>query len=104
MPGVGPFLAYPKGDPTTVLPLRQITFPDTALRFAAIERTRDGAIRFELAGDEAGAWLERRAVDRPPGPFKSGLDMNYNVSRTARLAPHWFLVRYYLAATPFHDL
>jgi hypothetical protein len=91
---VGPYLAYPKGGPTTILPLHWITFPDTSLRFSAIERTADGAIRFQLAGSEAGAWLEWRADDRAPMPFKSGLDMHYNVGRQQRLAPRWFLVRY----------
>jgi hypothetical protein len=94
LPQVGPYLAYPKGGPTTILPLHWITFPNTSLRFSAIERTADGAIRFELAGSEAGAWLEWRADDRAPMPFKSGLDMHYNVGRQQRLVPRWFLVRY----------
>jgi hypothetical protein len=92
--GIGPYLAYPKGGPTTLLPLRWITFPGSALGFSAIERTADGVIRFELAGDEVGAWLEWRSDDRPPQPFKSGLEVDYNVAREARLAPRWFLVRY----------
>jgi hypothetical protein len=92
--GIGPYLAYPKGGPTTLLPLRSVTLPDTALGFSAIERTEDGVIRFELAGDEVGAWLEWRSDDRPPQPFKSGLEVDYNVTRRARLAPQWFLVRY----------
>jgi hypothetical protein len=97
MPGIGPYLAYPKGGPTLVLPLKWITFPETDLRFSAVERSSDDVIRFELAGNEAGAWLEWRADDRPPQPFKSGLEMHYNVSRHERLAPHWYLVRYRLA-------
>jgi hypothetical protein len=94
LPGIGPYLAYPKGAPTLVLPLKWITFPGTSLRFSAVERSTDGVIRFELTGSEAGAWLEWRADDRPPKTFKSGLEMYYNVSRHQRLAPHWFLVRY----------
>jgi hypothetical protein len=92
--GIGPYLAYPQGAPTTLLPLRSVTLPDTALGFSSIERTEDGVIRFELAGDEVGAWLERRSDDRLPQPFKSGLYVDYNVAREARLAPRWFLVRY----------
>jgi hypothetical protein len=97
LPEIGPYLAYPKGAPTLVLPLQWIHFPDTNLRFSAIERTTSGVIRFELTGSEAGAWLEWRADDHAPGPFKSGLETHYNVGRHARLAPHWFLVRYQLA-------
>lgn len=92
--GVGPFLAYPQGDPTTVLPLKATNFPNTVLGFSAVERSTDGVIRFELTGDEAGAWLEWRADDRPPRAFKNGLEMYYNVSRHQRLATHWYLVRY----------
>jgi len=94
MPGIGPYLAYPKGRPTLVLPLKWIAFPDTSLRFSAVERSTDGVIRFELTGNEAGAWLEWRADDRPPKTFKNGLEMYYNVSRHQRLATHWYLVRY----------
>jgi hypothetical protein len=98
MPGIGPYLAYPKGAPTLVLPLKWISFPNTDLRFAAVERSNNGVVRFELTGSESGAWLEWRADDRPPQPFKSGLEMRYNVSRQQRLAPHWYLVHYRLAS------
>jgi len=98
LPEIGPFLAYPKGAPTTILPLRWITFPQSELRFSAIERTKDGALRFELAGDEAGAWLEWRPNDEKPEPFLSGLDTAYHVTRQQKIAPHWFLVRYRTSA------
>ena len=94
MEEVGPFLAYPKGNPTTVLPLQTITFPNTKLQFSAIERTKDGTIRFELSGKERGAWLEWRADDNAPAAFVGGLETSYNVTRQERLAPRWFLVRY----------
>jgi hypothetical protein len=92
--GVGPFLAYPKGAPTVLLPLRWITFPDTSLRFSAVENSTDGTIRFELAGDETGAWLEWRRDERVPRDFTGGLEAHYRVGRTQQLAPHWYLVRY----------
>lgn len=94
MEEVGPFLAYPKGNPTTLLPLQYITFPNTAIQFSAIERSKDGAIRFELSGKEQGAWLEWRADDDPPAAFVGGLETSYNVARQQQLAPRWFLVRY----------
>lgn len=92
--GIGPFLAYPKGKPTTIMPLKWVTIPNTLLRFSTVERTDPNVIGFELTGDEAGAWLEWRGDDHAPEAFKSGLDTRYNVGRYTRLAPHWFLVRY----------
>jgi hypothetical protein len=35
LPQVGPYLAYPKGGPTTILPLHWITFPNTSLWLVA---------------------------------------------------------------------
>jgi hypothetical protein len=92
--GVGPFLAYPIGDPTTLLPLQWAGFPKTRLRFAAIERTNEGALRFELSGSELGAWLEWHPDGREPATFVSGLDSTYTIIRQQRLAPNWFVVRY----------
>jgi hypothetical protein len=101
LPEIGPYLAYPKGGPTLVLPLRWTAFPDTKLRFSAIERTSDGVVRFELSGNESGAWLEWRADERAPESFKSGLETQYQVVRQTQLAPHWFLVRYRIATSAF---
>jgi hypothetical protein len=94
--GVGPYIAYPKGAPTVMLPLRWITFPDTPLRFSAVERSADGTIRFELAGDETGAWLEWRRDEGAPASFTGGLETVYRVGRSQQLAPHWYLVRYHV--------
>lgn len=94
MTGIGPYLAYPQGKPTTIQPLRWATFPATKLRYSAIEGTDDGAIRFELSGSEAGAWLEWRPDEREPASFVSGLESSYTIVRKQRLAPNWFLVRY----------
>ncbi len=95
--GAGPFLAYPKGAPTILLPLRWITFPDTSLRFSAVDNSIDGTIRFELAGDETGAWLEWRRDEREPTEFTGGLETRYTIGRKQQLAPHWYLVRYDVA-------
>jgi hypothetical protein len=97
--GVGPFLAYPKGAPTVLLPLRWISFPDTDMRFSAVENSIDGTIRFELAGDETGAWLEWRRDELAPGDFTGGLETRYQVGRAQQLAPHWYLVRYNAASS-----
>jgi hypothetical protein len=101
MPSIGPFLAYPQGKPTCLLPLKLATFPNTALRFSAVERTPDGAMRFELAGKELGAWLEWRADELEPTTFMGGLDTKYEKGRHIALEPRWFLVRYQSVPFPF---
>lgn len=93
-PGLGMYLAYPKGAPRTMLLLGDATFPQSTLRVSSIERTADGAIRFELSGKERGAWLEWRADDSAPESFVGGLESDYRVARYERIAPEWFLVRY----------
>jgi hypothetical protein len=94
-PDLGTFQAYPVGDPTTLVPLRGTTFPDTSQQFTLVDRSADGAIRFRLGGSELGAWLEWRPNDSEPTSFVGGLRTSYSVTRTTRLAPHWFLVRYH---------
>ncbi len=94
LPDIGPFLAYPTNAPTALLPLTEAKFPKTAVLFSAVERTGDDVMRFELAGAEAGAWLEWRRDGSTPRSFVGGLDSEYVVSKAARLSPEWFLVRY----------
>jgi hypothetical protein len=91
---VGPFLAYPLSGPTALLPLSQTTFPTSDVKFSAVERTGDGVMRFELAGSEAGAWLEWRGDGSEPASFVGGLSTEYRVEQVARLGLEWFLVRY----------
>jgi hypothetical protein len=92
--GVGSFLAYPKDSPATLLMLGESQIPGATIRFSAVERTPDGALRFELAGKERGAWLEYRPTDSLPSAYTGGLQTRYEVVRYDRIAPHWFLVRY----------
>ena len=94
LPEWGPFLAYPVSAPAVLLPLRNVTFPKTEMRFSAVERSGDEAMRFELAGAETGAWLEWRGRGSEPRSFVGGLDTKYELTKVARVAPEWFLVRY----------
>jgi hypothetical protein len=94
LPELGPFLAYPSSGPTALLPLSGATFPNTRVPFSAVERTGDDVMRFELGGSEVGAWLEWRRDASEPRAFVGGLETHYEVASFARLAPHWFLVRY----------
>lgn len=102
LPAVGPFLAYPIGNPTTLMPLKTATFADSPLKFSAVERSAGGTIRFELAGAETGSWLEWQADGGRPAPFKSGLEAHYDVARAHELAPGWFLVRYRSTTSSMH--
>lgn len=91
---LGPYLAYPKPNPTTLLLATNAPLEGTDLSISAVERSPAGAICMELAGDESPAWLEWRPSDDEPHSFTSGLETRYEVGQFARLAPHWYLVRY----------
>lgn len=98
-PGLGPFQAYPMYSPvetpTMLMLLREGRFAGTTIRFSGVERTRnENVVRFQLAGDEASAWLERRDDDSVPQSFVGGLNTHYTLRRYQRLAPRWYLVRY----------
>jgi hypothetical protein len=91
----GPFMAYPKGEPTCLLMLGQAKPPGGSLLVSAVERS-SGAVRFELSGAERPAWVVWQADDAPATAFTSGLGGQYAVASQQRLAPHWRLVRYSL--------
>lgn len=98
MPEMGPYLAYPIGEPTMLLFLGAGMIPNTPIRIAAIERPSDEAMHFELAGAEIGACLAWRLDDSPPTAYLGGLDTENQIVRYARLAPNWYLVRYKTSA------
>jgi len=96
---IGPFQAYPmysvRETPTMLMLLDEARFPGTTIQFSAVERMRSqNVMRFQLAGDETGAWLEWRGDDSGPESFVGGLDTSYTMQRYQRLAPRWYLVRY----------
>ncbi|QDU57714.1 hypothetical protein [Aeoliella mucimassa] len=91
---LGPFLAYPKPAPTSLLLVGTPQLPGTRFTVSAIERTQDGVLRFELAGGEQPAWLEWQPDGGQPGDFKSGLETPYRVDKLAQLTSKWYLVHY----------
>jgi hypothetical protein len=88
--GLGTFMAYPQGRPRMLLVLTS----DSSLAVSAVERTDDGAIGFELRGDESGAWLEWHPAGSTPRAFTGGLEGEYDLRRAAPLGGGWYLVRY----------
>ena len=89
-PGLGPFMAYPKGNPRTLMLLR--SNPTTPI--SAVERADDGALSFELRGAVPGTWLEWHPANSIPRDFTGGLENEYRVQRSSPLGCGWYLVRY----------
>lgn len=94
LPGVGMFLAYPKGAPTVMLLIGTAEIPGTGLWFTLVERGPGGVLRFELAGDESDAWLEWRPDGSSPETYVGGLETHYRLRRDTRLSDQWVLSRY----------
>lgn len=88
--GLGTFMAYPQGQPRMLMMLTSETDPP----IAAVERSDDGALGFELRGDELGAWLEWHPAGSTPRAFTGGLESEYDFGRAAPLGRGWYLVRY----------
>jgi hypothetical protein len=93
-PGLGLFRAYPIENPSVLLLMTQQEVPGTGLTFSTVERSDAGALRFELAGNERGAWLERHPAGNQPASFVGGLEQHYDLQRFTALGDDWFLVRY----------
>lgn len=98
IPDFGAFLAYPYGEPRTLLMLGDARIPNTSLRVAAVERTPGQAIRFQLVGDAADIWFERRATNTIPTKFRGGLQQNHTPTNYIEIAANTFIVKYSIAA------
>jgi hypothetical protein len=93
-PAIGPFQAYPNGAPTILMPLLKPSGRENHAPFSVVERSRDGALRFELVGNESGAWLEWHPRSSAPASFTGGLETRYELVRSSRLGDGWYLTRY----------
>ncbi len=83
-------MAYPQGRPRMLLMLTS----DSSPAVSAVELADDGALGFELSGDESGTWLEWHPVGSTPQAFTGGLESEYDFGRAAPLGRGWYLVRY----------
>ncbi len=88
--GLGSYMAYPQGKPRMLMMLVSESDPQVS----AIERSDDGALGFELRGEENGTWLEWHPVGSTPKTFVGGLEAEYDFGRTSPLGRGWYLVRY----------
>jgi hypothetical protein len=93
-PHLGPFMAYPIGRPRMLMMLTAPAVPGSSTSFASVERSADGALHFELVGDEPGAWLEWHPTGSAPQSFVGGLQNQYPLERYSTLGNGWFLARY----------
>lgn len=88
--GLGPFTAYPIGQPTTLLMLSDTSGP----KFSAVNRDPSGVLRFALSGADRGDWLEWHPASSLPVSFTGGLGDRHELLRSAALTGGWRLVRY----------
>jgi hypothetical protein len=93
-PGLGQFRAYPIEKPSVLLLMIQQDVPGTGLSFSTVERSETGALRFQLTGNERGAWLEWHPENDQPTSFVGGLEQHHDLQRFTTLGDEWFLVRY----------
>ena len=56
LPGLGPFMAYPLGDPSTLIMLQPPSVSQGGLYISAIDRDESGAIRLQLSGVRTEDW------------------------------------------------
>ena len=91
---LGPFLAYPTVRPTTLLMLNRTVIPETAIAYSQVEQSGKNVLRYALAGNDPGAWLEWHADGGRPESFVGGLLESHTIDRFAPLGRDWFLVRY----------
>jgi hypothetical protein len=96
--GVGPFMAYPFGQPRVLILLTPFPIDDGQTRVAAVERSVAGALRFQLAGRDGGDWIEWHRDASRPASFTGGLAEVYRLERQQHLRGDWYLVRYHVGS------
>ena len=91
---LGPFMAYPFGDPKTLVLLTPPAINGDHTAFSAVERTEQGGLRFLLSGREGGDWIEWHPDSVRPGSFIGGLGDRHAMVSWLSLDGGWYLVRY----------
>jgi hypothetical protein len=93
-PDLGPFSAYPQGNPRVLMLLTFYHPANSTLHFNAIERTPNDGLAFQLIGNEFGSWLEWHPEGSKPASFVGGLETRYALLRASALGNGWFLTQY----------
>jgi hypothetical protein len=91
---LGPFNAYPIGQPQMLMLLTTPPAAPPGVGFAAVERSPDGALRFDLTGNDERVWLEWHPAGSGPASFVGGLGGSYLLQRVSPLGRGWFLTLY----------
>ena len=91
---LGPYMAYPIDRPQVLMLLTTPNVPATNAAISSVERSANGALRFQLTGSEPGVWLEWHPAESAPGTFSGGLMANHLIERFSPLDNGWYLVRY----------
>jgi hypothetical protein len=119
LPGIGPFMAYPFGRPSTLVLLQSPrvsgkTLGGDRLYIAAIERQRDGAILLQLSASsplsqQHDDWVEwhppSNQITSQPESFVGGLGDPHQLEWFTYLGQGWHLVSYVpcIPSTPQGD-
>lgn len=94
LPGIGPFMAYPFGRPTTLMLLQSPPVSGATLCISAIERHPDGAILLQLSGSNHDDWAEWHPIGSQPVSFVGGLSDPHQLQSCASIGGGWYLARY----------
>ena len=93
--GIGPFMAYPFGRPTTLLLLQTPRIATKSVFVSAIEKDDQGTIRLQLTGADGGDWAEWHPNGNQPRSFVGGLSDPHQLQTASSLGQGWYLVRYH---------
>lgn len=94
LPGIGPYMAYPFGNPSTLILLQPPSVPSSEFLISAVDRGELGTIRLQLSGVHAGDWVEWHPSASRPQSFSGGLSDRYDLKSSVSLGSGWYLVRY----------
>ncbi|TWU35765.1 hypothetical protein Q31b_52000 [Novipirellula aureliae] len=92
--GIGPFMAYPFGRPTTLLLLEAPRVAERSVYVSAVERSDTGAIKLQLTGTDGGDWAEWHPPGSQPSSFTGGLADSHELQSATSIGNGWYLVRY----------
>ena len=90
---LGPVMAYPQWHPTTLLLLTPMPI-DNHFCLAAIDRSSEEVMRFELSSGYETIWLEHRVANQLDSEFTNGISQKFTRQYYVSISPGWYLVRY----------